>query len=133
MSGQEAVDTERTVVTTYVPSYQKTTWEEHAEELDMSLSEFVRTMVQAGRRGFGATSDETTPEEPHSGTPSPRVDVRKRVLQTLEREGPLTGPAIVDEILDSLNEDIVEAVEDLKAEGRIERPGISSKFELIKE
>lgn len=133
MSGQESVDTERTVVTTYVPAYQKTTWEEHAEELDMSLSEFVRTMVQAGRRGFGGRSDETGSEEPHSGTATPGVDIRKRVLQTLERDGPLTGPDIVDQILESFNNDIVDAVEELKSEGRIERPGISNEFELVED
>mgnify|MGYP006290284891 CR=1 FL=1 len=133
MSGQKAVDTERTVVTTYVPAYQKTTWEEHAEDLDMSLSEFVRTMVQAGRRGFGGAADDTDSEEPHLETATPGVDVQKRVVSTLEREGPLTGPDIVEEILESLNEDIVETVEELKAEGRIERPGISNEFELVEE
>ena len=48
----EEADTVRTSVRTYLPEYQKAKWEEHAEELGMSRSEFVRTMVQAGRRGF---------------------------------------------------------------------------------
>ena len=43
---------ERTSVRTYVPEYQKEAWAAHADELDMSQSEFVRTMVQAGRSGF---------------------------------------------------------------------------------
>ena len=47
-------DTSRTQVRTYVPAYQKSEWESHADELDMSQSEFVRTMVQAGRTRFGS-------------------------------------------------------------------------------
>lgn len=48
------VDTSRAAVKCYVPAYQKEAWRDHADALDMSLSEFVRSMVQAGRRGFGA-------------------------------------------------------------------------------
>jgi len=46
-------DTERVTVRTYVPKYQRDEWDDHAEDLDMSRSEFIRTMVQAGRRTFG--------------------------------------------------------------------------------
>ncbi len=67
--------TERAVVRTYVPAYQKAHWQDHADELDMSQSEFVRTMVQAGRSGFeppeSTSSDdasERSPEEPLPGT-----------------------------------------------------------------
>ncbi|MGQ4557035.1 DUF5805 domain-containing protein [Halobellus sp. GM3] len=42
----------RKTVLTYVPEYQKERWKAHADELGMSQSEFVRTMVQAGRRDF---------------------------------------------------------------------------------
>ncbi|MFT4957036.1 MAG: hypothetical protein ACI9EZ_000344, partial [Halobacteriales archaeon] len=56
----EDVDTERSVVKTYVPAYQKALWQRQAETLEMSQSEFVRTMVQAGRRGFDGFEDEQT-------------------------------------------------------------------------
>lgn len=54
------VDTERSVVKTYVPAYQKALWQRQAESLEMSQSEFVRTMVQAGRRGFDDFVDDQT-------------------------------------------------------------------------
>lgn len=50
--GDGQFDTSRSVVKTYVPAYQKDTWNDHADRLGMSQSEFVRTMVQAGRRDF---------------------------------------------------------------------------------
>lgn len=57
--GDSERDTSRTAVQTYVPAYQRDQWDDHAEQLGMSRSEFVRTMVQAGRRGFGAETEES--------------------------------------------------------------------------
>jgi antitoxin component of RelBE/YafQ-DinJ toxin-antitoxin module len=51
-------DTERATVATYVPAYQKAEWTDHADQLGMTQSEFVRTMVQAGRREFGVPDSE---------------------------------------------------------------------------
>lgn len=64
---QEGVDTERTSVKTYIPVYQREEWERHAEQLGMSRSEFIRTMVQAGRRSFDgqqSSSDKSVTDEP---------------------------------------------------------------------
>jgi hypothetical protein len=54
---------DRVPVTTRVPGYQKEAWLDDADELDMSQSEFVRTMVQAGRRELGLAEEtaETAP------------------------------------------------------------------------
>lgn len=43
---------DREQVRTYVPPWQKEEWKEKAEEWNMSQSEFVRTMVQAGKLWF---------------------------------------------------------------------------------
>lgn len=66
-------DTDRVAVRTYVPAYQKERWREHAEELNMSQSEFVRSMVQAGRRGFGTEDVEVRgdPQQSKSESNSP--------------------------------------------------------------
>ncbi|MFW5929881.1 MAG: hypothetical protein ACOCT0_05630 [Halobacteriota archaeon] len=40
-------------VTTYVSEDTKEAWKEHADALDMSLSRFVETMVNAGRSLYG--------------------------------------------------------------------------------
>ena len=144
MPNQDTVDTERTVVTTYVPSYQKSQWETHADGLDMSLSEFVRSMVQAGRRGFDPESNghmvgENTGiqtsdvEETGSTDATPRVDTRKLVIQTLEEDGPLTGEEIVDGVLDEWRSDIAETLETLQNQGVIQRPALGNEFELVEE
>ncbi|MFB6153598.1 MAG: DUF5805 domain-containing protein [Halodesulfurarchaeum sp.] len=116
------VDTERAVVTTYVPAYQKEQWETHADSLDMSLSEFVRSMVQAGRRGFGA---EDTPEgegessvnevEDDGSRPStPGGDIRKTVLQTLEEEGSQTWEELVEIVTDDIEDDLETTLDELQ-------------------
>lgn len=45
-------ESDRTPVRTYITEHQKGIWDEEADSMDMSRSEFVRCMVQAGRRDF---------------------------------------------------------------------------------
>ncbi|MFB6085979.1 MAG: DUF5805 domain-containing protein [Halodesulfurarchaeum sp.] len=106
---------ERVAITTYVPSFQKAEWESHAEALDMSQSEFIRTMVQAGRRGFG----DSTPEEPDSRRANPGGDVRQTVLQRLESQGELSWEELYDEIATDLETRVEEAIIELQEEGLI--------------
>ena len=40
---------------TYVPQTQYARWKRRAEELDMSVSEFIKSMVEAGSKKFEAT------------------------------------------------------------------------------
>lgn len=113
---------ERVAVKTYVPAHQRETWRAHAEELNMSLSEFVRTMVQAGRRGFEVepvAADRPTrgtTEEAGSPDATPGVDgLEGLILDTLAEEGAADWDRLVeaatgdvearlDETLDRLQE-----------------------------
>lgn len=49
---------------TYVPQQQYTRWKSRADSLNMSVSEFIKSMVEAGSKKFEATvePDETTTE-----------------------------------------------------------------------
>jgi hypothetical protein len=99
----EQNDTERTVVKTYVPQYQKDEWADDAERLNMTQSEFVRTMVQAGRRKFEPSGVEGgSPDE------TPGVDgLEDRVRGILREE----GPADWDELVAALSEDIEDRLD----------------------
>lgn len=100
-------DTSRTSVKTYVPQYQKSAWVDHADELDMSLSEFVSTMVQAGRKGFeGEASGEASSERNPGGE-----GLEDRVVAQL-RSGPLSW----DELLESLSGDLESRLDDALTE-----------------
>lgn len=113
-------DTERKVVKTYVPAHQKERWREHADELEMSQSEFVRLMIQAGRRDFDL-GDESP--EADAGDETPRVDgLEDRVLNALD-----DGYCSWDELVRSLTDDIEERLEttlqQLQRENRIRYSG----------
>jgi hypothetical protein len=107
-------DTETVPVKTYVPAYQKDGWAEHADQLGMSQSEFVRTMVQAGRRQFEVA------EEPSSEDATPGVeDFEKRVLQTLDEKGPLAFDGLVGALTDDVEARLEDAIGSLQEDNRI--------------
>lgn len=125
-------DTTRTKVETYLPAYQKERWREHAQQLGMSQSEFVKTMVQAGRRGFGAReAGETEAEdgssedtvEPGSPDPDPRdSDIEDRVLAVLD-EGACSWEGLVERMTGDLEERLDAVLEELQRENRIRYSG----------
>ena len=114
----DSADTSRETVKTYVPAYQKTEWRSHADDLDMSQSEFVRTMVQAGCKGFDSGS-----EEPGSPDPDPGGNtLEKQVLELLAAD-----TYSWDELLAAISDDIEsrldETLEELQATNRVRYSG----------
>lgn len=108
-------DTTREAVTTYVPAYQKAQWQDHAADLEMSQAEFVRTMVQAGRNGFG----ESEPDSPQSPGSNPRGSVEETVLQALETAGPLSWTELLEEVTADIESQLEEAIVSLQESGQI--------------
>ena len=126
-------DDDRTAVRTYVPQYQKETWVDHAESLGMSQSEFVRTMVQAGRRDFEVPEvPERASEESGSSGSHPGGDgLETRLLDVMETDGVHTW----DELVSALSEDIEERLDDalgaLQERGRVRYSGRAGGYELV--
>ena len=107
---------------TYVPAYQRETWRDHAEDLGMSLSEFLRTMTQAGRRGFVETGSETA-GEPGDRDANPRGQgLEDLVLDTVDG-----GPASWEDLVDAATGDVEDRLDDalsrLQDEGRLRYSG----------
>ena len=122
----ESSDTSKTFVKTYVPAYQKQEWKRHADELDMSLSEFVKAMVQAGRRGFTPS-----PVEPDS----PDVTPRGNVLETHVLELLSADTCTWDELLDAVTVDVEsrldETLDDLQSSNRVRYSGRDGGYVLV--
>jgi len=127
--GSDGTETERVAVKTYVPAYQKAEWEAHAADLDMSQSEFVRTMVQSGRRGFSINPEET---EDSGGDPRGQP-LEERVLDILGDRGPQSWDdlraAVTEEIEDRLDETLAE----LQEQNRIRYSGRDGGYTLAGE
>jgi len=128
-------DTERTVVKTYVPAYQREEWDDHADELDMSRSEFVKTMVQAGRRGFGAeetatgTETESGPER-EDGSGSDRTDSLETVVLEMLSEGPRDWEELLEELTAEIEEELDETLQSLQEAGTVRYSGRDGGYVL---
>jgi hypothetical protein len=111
----------RTGVRTYIPEYQKEEWQHHADELNMSLSEFIRVMVQAGRRGFveesGRSNDTNRrPEETED-------NLEPRILEILDSEGPLDWDGLVEGLTGDFEDRLEEALDELQSSNRVKYSG----------
>jgi len=138
------VDTSRVSVRTYVPAYQRAEWDDHADELGMSRSEFVRTMVQAGRRGFGdadtgakppETADpSSTPTESGSGPSSDAnpqgMDVEERVVDVLGSAEYLSWDELLDAVTDDIEAELEAALQELQSAGRVTYSGRNGGYTI---
>ena len=116
-------DDDRVAVKTYVPRYQKEIWQAQANELEMSQSEFVRTMVQAGRAEFEIPSDESTGESGTGPESAGGDDFADRILEVLERRGVLGWDELVDALVDDVEADLDAELQRLQDENRIRYSG----------
>lgn len=123
---------DRQSVKTYVPAEQKSTWQRHADELGMSQSEFVRTMVQAGRRGF-TLSRGRNPEEAGSPDTNPRTrGLESRIESALARE-PCSWDELVEAVFDDFEDQLEETLESLQDQNRVRYNGRRGGYTLVDE
>lgn len=121
-------------VKTYVPAYQRENWRDHADELDMSLSEFVRTMTQAGRRGFDLEGGTKNADDPGSSDANPRGDgLEDLILDTLREEGSASWATLVDAATDDVEDRLDETLGRLQDEGRVQHSGRAGGYTLSEE
>jgi len=122
--GESERDTSRTAVQTYVPAYQRDQWDDHAEQLDMSRSEFVRAMVQAGRRGFGAETDRD------GGSSDDTLE--DRVREALSEE-PLSWEELLAAVTGDIETRLEETIEHLQRADEVRYSGRRGGYVLEEE
>ncbi len=124
------MDDDRAVVKTYVPQYQKEEWADHADDLEMSQSEFVRTMVQAGRRDFEIPSTagvESTGDQP---TQPDGDGFEERIVTALEQEGVLDWDGLVERLIEDVEADLDDALGRLQEDNRVQYRGREGGYVL---
>lgn len=117
---------ERAVVKTYLPKYQKAKWKEDAARLDMSQSEFVRAMVQAGRRGFNPDPPERESSDSNPGGSG----LEEQVLDALQ-EGVHTWDELLATVSESMEEQLDETLQELQQQNRIQYSGRYGGYKII--
>lgn len=124
-------DSERVSVQTYVTSTQRERWREEADELDMSDAEYVRTMVQAGRRSFDLYTTDDAPETAVSD-PTPGVDgLEDRILEVLREEEFSDWDRLLAGVTDDIEDRLEGTLDDLQAAGRIKYSGRQGGYTVI--
>ena len=122
---------DRVSVQTYVPAGQRDRWREEAEKLDMSQAEYVRTMVQAGRRGFDLADGS---DEPASPDATPGVDgLKTRVLAVLEERNAADWDALLAGVTDDIEERLDETLEELQAENQVRYNGRQGGYTVVED
>jgi len=89
---------------TYPAEEQYEEWKRHADELDMSVSEFMQAMVEAGRRKFDR---DVSPDETPQELREQRNELREELRQSRDRIQELE-----DRVYNSERRAIVQFVED---------------------
>ena len=125
-------DTSRTVVQTYVPAYQREEWDTHAEELDMSRSEYVKAMVQAGRQYFGeqpavAVNDaDSTVEDGDEAT-----DLTAEIRSYLADSGPSSWEDLLAGVTGDIETRLEESLQELQEADQIRYSGRDGGYVLL--
>ncbi|WP_227376654.1 DUF5805 domain-containing protein [Haladaptatus halobius] len=118
--------TERSVVKTYIPEYQKDEWRAHADDLDMSQSEFVRAMVQAGRRGFEFDPVQTAPEGSNPGGD----ELETRLIDHLSSES-LSWEELVERLAGDFEDRLDRTLDELQSKNRVQYSGRRGEYVLV--
>lgn len=123
-------ETERATVRTYVPTYQKEKWEDQADSLEMSLSEFVRTMVQAGRADFEVPDRD--PDRSGSSDADPGGDgLETMILDALDGDAHLSWDQLVDRVAGDMEDRIDETLDELQRENRVTYSGRNGGYTIL--
>jgi hypothetical protein len=123
---------DRRSVKTYVPARQKDRWQDHADELGMSQSEFVRTMVQAGRRGF-STAGSGNPAEPDPSGSDPGGESLETRVETALADGPLSWDELVEAVVGDFEDQLEDALDALQDRNRVRYNGRKGGYTLTDE
>lgn len=130
---------ERVSVQTYVSSTQRELWREEADELDMNQAEYVRTMIQAGRRSFDLNTNESSlkgnpskPVEEQSPDETPGEDgLKDRVLDVLRTEEFADWDMLLAGVTDDIEDRLEDTLEELQSEDRVRYSGRHSGYTVV--
>jgi hypothetical protein len=130
---------DRVSVQTYVTPTQRDRWQREADELDMSQAEYVRTMVQAGRRGFDLNtsgndlnSGSSIPAETQTANATPGDDdLHRQVLEVLDTSEFADWDALLAGVTDDIEERLDEALDELQSEDRIRYSGRHGGYTVV--
>lgn len=127
---------DRVSVQTYVPAAQRQVWRDEADEMDMSQAEYVRSMVQAGRRSFdlGGSGNGGTKPTDERGSPDANPGgsgLKDRVLDVLETYEVADWEDIRAAVTDDIDDRLEDALSELQGEDSIRYSGRRDGYVVV--
>lgn len=131
----ETSNNTRVTINTYVPEYQRDLWKQHAGLLDMNLSEFVRVMVQAGRRDFDiGTKNNENILKVNFDDKTPGVSgIKIQLLNFLQNDECLGWDKLVQKLTVALEDELELALTQLQEENLIGYSGRLGGYTLLQD
>lgn len=132
-------DGSRVSVQTYISASQRDRWREEADEMDMSQAEYVRTMVQAGRRGFDLYTESdrlnTNPKksvqpDPDGVTPGGN-GMKEQVIDVLHETEFADWDELLAGVTDDIEERLEETLDELQSADRIRYSGRHGGYTVV--
>jgi len=123
----EEVDTESVNVQSTVPAYQRDEWDAHADELDMTRAEYVRTMVQAGRRAMSGEFPRNEEDDDEDD------DLRVDVLEAIREGGHVSFDVLVSALAADFEERMGAVLDDLQNDDLIRYNGRRGGYVAVEE
>lgn len=123
-----------------VPEYQLDEWAAHAEALEMSTNEFVRSMVQAGRRGFDESAPDVlgrTDTEGEAGVATdpagdgPTNGLRTELLAVLSASEYRSWDDLSESVVDEIEAALDAELRSLLDEGRVDHSPREDGYRLV--
>ena len=116
MSAESDHDSGGTVLNVYVPEHERVDWEQHADELGLEMSRYVREMVKSGRRPWYSENYRVQPEGDE-----PNQELEEQILAALSEAGPLSNDEVYEAITNQLQSRVDEKLMELREDNRIEQ------------
>jgi len=123
----------RVTINTYVPEYQRELWKQHAEDMGMNLSEFVRLMVQSGRRNFDIKGENhRNVLKVNFNDKTPGVSgIKIQVLNFFQKDGCLGWDHLVQKLTVGIEDELETALTQLQDENLIRYSGRLGGYTLL--
>lgn len=109
-------------IRTSAPEEQIEIWEAEAEEMNVTRAEYMRLMMQAGRRNFGLAEPETSDSD--------GINIEERVIETLQEHGEMSWDELVEKAVGDVEEEVEKVIEKLDEKGRVSTSVRNSTVEL---
>lgn len=98
-SDDRDADETTTYASASLPEWQKQQWEQEADKMNMTLSCYTRTMVEAGRSKLSLDEDQP------SGEFTTR-NLEDQIREAIDKEGPLTWETLVETVFQNMEDRI---------------------------